>query len=76
MTIRNTVTSITGSSGTAPLVEGSTRGILMAGIFEILNLVAEKTDLLEIGEVGDYGAIVIMAVFVLGGIWDKFFKAR
>ena len=76
MTIRNTITSITGSGGTAPFVEGSTRGIILAGIFEGLSLLAEKTSILAGSDVGDYGAVAILAAFVFGGLWDKFFKAR
>ena len=76
MTIKNAITNVTGSGGTSRFVEGSTRGVLLAGIFEGLNLLAQKTNLLEASEVADFGALAILAAFVLGGLWDKFFKAQ
>ena len=76
MSVRKVLSKVTGSGGATPVKDGTTRGILLAAIVEGLNVLSTSTGVLGANDAGDFMALAVLAAFVLGGLWDKFFKAQ
>lgn len=65
----------TGSSG-SPIIDGSARGVLAAALTAVLNVVAKKTGLLDASDIGDLAPVVMLAAFVLGGLFDRYIRSH
>lgn len=75
MTMKNAITNVTGSGGTAPVKDGTARGSFSVVLTAAVGIAAIAFD-------ADKSIIVLLTsgsaglAFLLGGVWDKFFKAQ
>jgi len=70
------IVTATGSGGKAPLVEGTTRGIIVAAISGGLAFLQIEFNVISAEGAVALAPVVIGISFVLGGLWDKFVKSR
>ena len=71
--IENLTATVTGSTGKS-LQDAGVRGTIAAALTAVLVYLADKTTYLETEDVGALAPLVILASFLLAGIYDHFFR--
>lgn len=69
-------TRATGSTGTAPIQDGTTRGVIGGALGGVLAFLQVEFDLLSANGVAALVPVVVFAAFVGAGIWDRFLAPK